>query len=136
MNALRDWGHARDYVEAQWLILQHHEPTDFVIATGVQHSVREFVEIAARMLEMNISWKGTGVDEYGVDEFTDKIVVRVDKRYFRPAEVDTLLGDASKARAALKWAPKTSFEGLVREMVQSDLRLAENEVRTQAAKRA
>jgi GDPmannose 4,6-dehydratase len=124
LDARRDWGHARDYVDAQWRILQHKKPDDFVIATGAQHSVREFVEMAARELGHEIRWQGHGVDEQGVDAKSGRVVVRIDPRYFRPTEVDTLLGDASKARAQLGWAPTVSFPELVREMVNSDLQHA------------
>jgi GDPmannose 4,6-dehydratase len=127
LEARRDWGHARDFVEAQWLMLQQDEPEDFVIATGVQHSVRQFVEIAAAEMGMSISWQGSSSEEIGVDEGTGRTVVRIDSRYLRPAEVDALLGDASKARDKLGWEPKTSFDELVREMVQADLRLAESD---------
>jgi GDPmannose 4,6-dehydratase len=127
LEARRDWGHARDFVEAQWLMLQQDEPEDFVIATGVQHSVRQFVEIAAAEMGMSISWQGSSSEEIGVDEGTGRTVVRIDSRYLRPAEVDALLGDASKARDQLGWEPKTSFDELVREMVQADLRLAESD---------
>jgi GDPmannose 4,6-dehydratase len=124
LDAQRDWGHARDYVKAQWLILQQPEPDDFVIATGEQHSVREFVVRAGSVLGMRIEWRGEGVDEYGLNAATGKIVVRIDPRYFRPTEVDTLLGDATKARTKLGWVPETGFEALVREMVEADLELA------------
>jgi GDPmannose 4,6-dehydratase len=127
LNARRDWGHARDYVEAQWLILQQEEPDDFVIATGEQHSVREFVEMAAHEMGMSISWHGSGADEVGVDDRSGQTVIRVDPRYLRPAEVDDLLGDASKARAKLGWKPRTSFPELVREMVTADLQVAEQD---------
>ncbi|MCX7631652.1 MAG: GDP-mannose 4,6-dehydratase, partial [Geminicoccaceae bacterium] len=126
LDAKRDWGHARDYVEAQWLMLQQDQPEDFVIATGVQHSVREFVEAAARELEISIHWSGQGVDEVGIDE-QGRVIVRVDPRYFRPTEVESLLGDASKARQKLGWAPKIGFAELVREMVQADLEAAERD---------
>ncbi len=126
LNAQRDWGHAKDYVEMQWLMLQQDEPEDYVIATGVQHSVREFVELAASELGMNISWQGTGIKEKGFDE-EGHCVVAVDPRYFRPAEVDTLLGDASKARKKLGWSPKISFEEMVQEMVTEDLKVAEKD---------
>jgi GDPmannose 4,6-dehydratase len=130
LNAQRDWGHARDFVEAQWLMLQQERPEDFVIATGEQHSVREFVEAAARAMEMQITWRGQGADEHGVDAASGKTVVRIDPRYFRPAEVESLLGDASKARQKLGWTPRTSFAELVREMAQSDLRLARGTSKT------
>jgi len=126
LDALRDWGHARDYVEMQWLMLQQDQPEDFVIATGVQYSVREFVNIAAKELGMSIRWEGKGVDEKGYDE-NGKCIVVVDPRYFRPTEVETLLGDASKAKKKLGWEPQTSFEQLVREMVQSDLKNAKRD---------
>ena len=125
LNALRDWGHARDYVVAQWLMLQQDRPEDFVIATGEQHSVREFFEVAARELGIRVEWRGSGVDEHGVDAATGRTIVRVDPRHFRPAEVDSLLGDATKARERLGWAPRTTFADLVREMVQADLRLVQ-----------
>jgi GDPmannose 4,6-dehydratase len=124
LDALRDWGHARDYVRAQWLMLQQPEPDDFVIATGEQHSVREFVEQAAARLDMRIEWRGSGVDEVGVDLNSGRTVVRVDPRYFRPTEVDTLLGDATKARTKLGWQPEVSFAQLVDEMVAADLEVA------------
>jgi GDPmannose 4,6-dehydratase len=126
LNALRDWGHARDYVEAQWLILQQAAPDDYVIATGEQHSVREFVEAACRRLDMSVSWEGEGELEKGYDQ-NGKCIVAVDPRYFRPTEVDTLLGDASKARAALGWRPRASFDDLVGEMVTADFRAAERD---------
>jgi GDPmannose 4,6-dehydratase len=125
MDSLRDWGHARDYVEAQWLILQQEVPDDFVIATGEQHSVREFVEVAAREVGREIVWEGDGVDEVGRDAASGEAIVRVDPKYFRPTEVPTLLGDARKAREELGWAPRVSFEELVAEMMQQDLRTAE-----------
>lgn len=126
LDAKRDWGHARDYVEAQWLMLQQDEPEDFCIATGVQHSVREFVNAAAAELGMVISWHGKGVDEKGVDA-DGKVRVIVDPRYFRPTEVDTLLGDSTKARQKLGWEPSVSFESLVKEMVREDLKSAEKD---------
>lgn len=127
LESLRDWGHARDYVEAQWLMLQQGEPEDFVIATGEQHSVREFVSIAAKSLGMDIRWSGQGVDEVGTDTASGRVVVRVDPRYFRPTEVDTLLGDATKARDKMGWVPKIGFQEMVSEMIQSDLRIAERD---------
>ncbi|MEQ8308775.1 MAG: GDP-mannose 4,6-dehydratase [Hoeflea sp.] len=120
MDALRDWGHARDYVEMQWLMLQQDEPDDFVIATGVQYSVRDFVLAAADALGMSISFEGEGVDEVGRDA-SGKVVVAVNPRYFRPTEVETLLGDASKAKQKLGWTPQTSFADLVAEMAEADL---------------
>ncbi|MBO3276230.1 GDP-mannose 4,6-dehydratase [Pseudomonas schmalbachii] len=122
MNALRDWGHARDYVEMQWLMLQQEKPEDFVIATGEQHSVREFVELAAREIGIEIKWEGEGVDEKGFDVSTGKCIVAVDPRYFRPAEVETLLGDPSNAKAKLGWVPTTSFQELVSEMMREDMK--------------
>jgi GDPmannose 4,6-dehydratase len=126
LDALRDWGHARDYVEAQWLILQQEKPEDFVIATGVQRKVRDFVNAAAQELGIYISWSGRGVEETGTDQH-HKVIVRVDPRYFRPTEVDSLLGDPSKAREKLGWQPKTSFDELVEEMVREDLKSAERD---------
>ncbi len=120
LNAKRDWGHARDYVEMQWLMLQQDEPDDYVIATGEQHSVRDFVNAAAQELDMSITWKGSGLDEKGYDH-KGNCIVAVDPRYFRPTEVETLLGDPSKAREKLGWTPKTSFRELVAEMAKSDL---------------
>jgi GDPmannose 4,6-dehydratase len=124
LDSLRDWGHARDYVRAQWLMLQQTEPDDFVIATGEQHSVREFVTIAAAKLGMSIAWQATGVDEQGIDTKTNRTIVKVDPRYFRPTEVETLLGDPSKARAKLGWQPEISFDALVTEMIDNDLNIA------------
>jgi len=126
LNALRDWGHARDYVEAQWLMLQQDQPEDFVIATGVQYSVRDFVDAAATELGIRISWKGQGVDEKGYDA-TGRCIVAVDPRYFRPTEVETLLGDPSKAREKLGWRLKYSFPELVAEMVREDLKDSERD---------
>jgi GDPmannose 4,6-dehydratase len=124
LDARRDWGHARDYVRAQWLMLQQPEPEDFVVATGEQHSVREFVALAGKLLGMDIAWRGRGQDEVGFDRRTGRTIVRVDPRYFRPTEVDALLGDASRIRAKLGWQPEISFDQLVREMVDGDLALA------------
>ncbi len=124
MDALRDWGHARDYVRAQWLMLQQDAPEDFVIATGEQHSVREFVSRSAQLLGWDIQWRGEGVAEEGVDRASGRVLVKVDPRYFRPAEVETLLGDPGKAKAKLGWAPEVSFDQLVREMVETDLEIA------------
>jgi GDPmannose 4,6-dehydratase len=126
LNAKRDWGHAKDYVEMQWLMLQQLEPDDFVIATGQQYSVRDFVSIAAQELGIKIHWNGEGLDEKGYDA-TGKCIVSVDPRYFRPTEVETLLGDATKAKEKLGWQPKISFEDLVKEMVLEDLKSAERD---------
>ena len=126
LSARRDWGHARDYVEMQWLMLQQEAPDDFVIATGVQYSVRDFVDAAARELGLTIRWDGQGADEKGLDE-RGKTVVAVDPRYFRPTEVETLLGDPTKAKRKLGWESKTSFSDLVAEMVREDLRSAERD---------
>jgi GDPmannose 4,6-dehydratase len=127
LDARRDWGHARDYVKAQWLMLQQAEPLDFVIASGTQHSVREFATLAAAELGMNLEWRGSGRDEQGVDANTGRVIVRVDPRYFRPAEVDALLGDPTLARERLGWSAETGFEDLVREMAASDLQLAQRD---------
>jgi GDPmannose 4,6-dehydratase len=136
MNSLRDWGHARDYVEAQWLMLQQEKPEDFVIATGKQYSVRTFVNVAAEELGIHLRWQGEGVNEIGIVDYvkSDKakvksgdILVKVDPRYFRPAEVETLLGDPSKAKQKLGWEPKVAFEELVTEMVRSDLESAQRD---------
>jgi GDPmannose 4,6-dehydratase len=126
LNAKRDWGHARDYVEAMWLMLQQPEPEDYVIATGEQYSVRDFVNAAARELGMEIRWEGQGVDEKGYDA-SGKVIVAVDPRYFRPTEVETLLGDATKAAQKLGWTPQVSFDALVAEMVSEDLKSAERD---------
>ena len=126
LDAKRDWGHARDYVEAQWLVLQHDIPADYVIATGEQHTVREFVDAAAAELGIDITWSGDGVEEKGVDQ-TGRCIVSVDARYFRPTEVETLLGDASKAKTELGWSPKIRFKELVAEMVREDLKAAERD---------
>ena len=138
LDAKRDWGHAKDYVEMQWLMLQQEKPDDFVIATGVQHSVRQFVEIAAVHLGITLAWEGTGVDEQGIVETVDPykvgvsvtdltpgdVIVRVDPMYFRPAEVETLLGDPAKAKSELGWQPRISFEDMVKEMVSYDMKEA------------
>jgi len=126
LDSLRDWGHAKDYVEMQWLMLQQESAEDFVIATGVQFSVREFVNVAANELAIKIRWEGSGVDEKGYDE-AGRCIVAVDPRYFRPAEVETLLGDATKAREKLGWSPRITFNELVQEMVREDLRKAERD---------
>ena len=126
LDAKRDWGHARDYVKMQWLMLQQNKPEDFVIATGVQYSVRDFVNAAADELGIPIRWEGAGVDEKGYDA-KGNVIVAVDLRYFRTTEVETLLGDASKAKTKLGWTPRTTFEELVQEMVREDLRAAERD---------
>jgi GDPmannose 4,6-dehydratase len=126
MDAKRDWGHAKDYVEMQWLMLQQEKPEDFVIATGVQYSVRDFVNAAAQELGMQIRWEGSGIDEKGYDVH-GKCIVAVDPAYFRPTEVETLLGDPTKAKEKLGWTPKTSFAELVAEMVREDLKSAERD---------
>jgi GDPmannose 4,6-dehydratase len=141
LSAKRDWGHARDYVEMQWLMLQQEKPDDYVIASGVQHSVREFVERAAAKLGITLSWEGDGVDERGVVASLDnktleaqkckvqegQIIIRVDQRYFRPTEVESLLGDPSKAKQELGWEPRISFDELVQEMVLTDLEMAKRD---------
>lgn len=127
LDAKRDWGHARDYVEMQWLMLQQEKPEDYTIATGEQHSVNEFVDIAAEEIGIKLRWSGKGIKKVGVNSETGKVLVRVDQRYFRPTEVETLLGDASKAKNQLGWIPKTSFRELVKEMITSDLREAEKD---------
>lgn len=126
LDAKRDWGHARDYIEMQWLMLQQEQADDFVIATGSQYSVRDFVDAAAKELKIIISWKGEGVDEKGYD-ITGRCIVAIDPRYFRPTEVETLLGDASKAKDKLGWEPKITFDELVKEMVIEDLQTAERD---------
>ncbi len=127
INAKRDWGHARDYVEMQWLMLQQKTPKDYVIATGEQHSVKEFVTIAAKRIGINIVWKGEGINEEAIDDQTGKTIVKIDPKYFRPAEVETLLGSPNKAMKDLGWKPKITFEDLVHEMVDQDLKNAINE---------
>jgi GDPmannose 4,6-dehydratase len=127
LDSRRDWGHARDYVRAQWLMLQQEAPEDFVIATGQQHSVRDFVAAAGARLDMKIEWRGTGVDEVGFDAATGRQLIRVDPRYFRPAEVDSLLGDPRRARERLGWSAEVTFAQLVAEMVQADMELAQRD---------
>lgn len=129
LDAKRDWGHARDYVEMQWLMLQQEKPEDFVIATGIQHSVREFINAAAQEMQINICWRGEGIDEKGYWRKGDREtpIIAIDPRYFRPTEVDSLLGDPGKARAKLGWEPRTSFTGLVAEMALEDLKVAERD---------
>ena len=127
LDALRDWGHAKDYVEMQWLMLQQEKPEDYVIATGIQHSVREFIAVAAKKLDMELTWRGSGVNEKAYDN-AGKCVVSVDPEYYRHAEVESLLGDAKNARKKLGWEPKVSFEELVSEMVSADLKRAQIDV--------
>jgi GDPmannose 4,6-dehydratase len=124
LDSLRDWGHAKDFVRAQWLMLQQDKAEDFVIATGEQHSVREFVALAGQQLGMKLEWRGKGLEEHAIDTRNGSPIVKVDPRYFRPTEVDSLLGDASKARAKLGWKPECSFADLVKEMVAADLEIA------------
>ncbi|MBR3732801.1 MAG: GDP-mannose 4,6-dehydratase, partial [Spirochaetales bacterium] len=126
LNSKRDWGYAKDYVEGMWRILQYKQPDDFVLATGETHSVREFVELAFKHLDIEIEWKGEGVDEKGYDKKTGKVLVEVDPRYFRPTEVDLLLGDPSKAKRELGWTPSTKFADLVKMMVLSDFEMIKN----------
>ncbi|MBU8912005.1 MAG: GDP-mannose 4,6-dehydratase [Desulfobacterales bacterium] len=133
LDAKRDWGHAKDYVKMQWLMLQQEEPDDFVIATGEQHSVRDFVNLAAKGLGIDISWKGSGKDEKGYNTATGKIIIAVDPEYFRPTEVETLLGDPSKAREKLGWTSETTFDELVTEMVKADLEEAKKDELCQRA---
>ncbi|CAO6130667.1 Gmd GDP-D-mannose dehydratase [Candidatus Pelagibacterales bacterium] len=125
LNAMRDWGHAKDFVEAQWLMLQQKNSEDFIIATGKQYSVRDFINEASRNLDMKIEWRGKHLNEVGY--FNEKEIIKVDPRYFRPTEVETLLGDASKAKKKLNWVPKISFEQLVKEMIDKDLKLSKND---------
>ncbi|MHB8171610.1 MAG: GDP-mannose 4,6-dehydratase [Thermincolia bacterium] len=128
MNAKRDWGHAADYVEAMWLMLQQDKPDDFVIATGETHSVREFVELAFAQVGIEVEWQGEGVQEKGIDKATGKVLVEIDPRYFRPTEVELLLGDPTKAKQKLGWQPKTTFKELVETMVESDLEEAKRDL--------
>jgi GDPmannose 4,6-dehydratase len=127
IDAKRDWGHAKDYVEMQWLMLQQDKPEDFTISTGVQHSVREFIEIAAKEVDIEIKWRGEGAGEVGIDTKTNNIIIRIDKRYYRPTEVETLLGDSTKAKNKLNWQPKISFQELVKEMMTVDLKEAKKD---------
>jgi len=120
LNAMRDWGHAKDYVEVQWLMLQQDKPDDFVIATGKQHSVRDFINLTAKNLDMKIEWKGKAENEIGI--FENKEIIKVDTNYYRPTEVESLIGDASKAKRILGWEPKVSFESIIKEMVEEDLK--------------
>ena len=128
LDAKRDWGYARDYVELMWLMLQQPQPDDYVVATGVTSTVRDFVTLAFARAGFTLRWEGKGAEENGVDARTEAVLVKVDPRYFRPAEVDILIGDASKARATLGWRPKTDLGGLVELMVDEDLKLAEREL--------
>ena len=127
MDSLRDWGHAKDYVEMQWLMLQQDEPEDYVIATGRQETVRKFVELSAKKLGFTISWEGNELDEVGIRSDTGEIIIRIDPRYFRPTEVESLLGDATKAHKNLNWKPRINLEELVSDMVENDLEIAKNE---------
>jgi GDPmannose 4,6-dehydratase len=127
LNALRDWGHAKDYVEAQWLMLQQQKPEDFVIATGKNYSVRDFINLASKILDMKIEWRGKDLNEVGY--FNGMDIIKIDPRYFRPTEVEALLGDSSKAKEKLKWTPKISFEQLVKEMIDEDYKLAKKDLR-------
>lgn len=127
LDARRDWGHAKDYVEMQWLMLQQEKPVDYCIATGVQYSVRDFVEFAWAYLGKKIIWKGVGIDEEGFDSETNELIVKVDPNYFRPTEVETLLGDPSKAKNELGWEPKITFEQMVVEMMENDLNIAKRD---------
>ncbi len=127
LDAKRDWGHVRDYVEGQWLILQQPKPDDFVLATGETHSVRKFVELTFKHIGRTIEWRGAGIEEQGIDADNGRVLVEIDPRYFRPTEVDLLLGDASKAKRLLNWEAKIKFPELVREMIESDLETVKNE---------
>lgn len=127
LDAKRDWGHAKDFVEMQWLMLQQAEPEDYCIATGIQYSVRDFVNCAWRYVGKNIRWEGEGKDEKGFDEESNKLIIEIDSRYYRPTEVETLLGDPSKAKEKLGWQPKISFEELVSEMMESDINIAKRD---------
>ena len=127
IDAKRDWGHAKDYVEGMWRILQQDKPEDFVLATGVTTTIREFCEMTFRELGIELVWQGHGVDEKGIDKKTGKVLIEIDPRYFRPAEVDLLLGDASKARAKLGWEPKYDLQSLCHEMVTEDMKEAKRE---------
>ena len=126
LYAKRDWGHAKDYVEAQWKMLQQNKPDDFCIATGKQHSVKDFVNQACKELKIKLKWKGKGLNEVGINQDTNQVIIMVDQRYYRPLEVHSLLGDIRKAKNKLKWSPKITFKQLVKEMVQADLDLAKN----------
>lgn len=136
LEAKRDWGHARDYVEMQWRMLQQQEPRDYVIATGVQHSVKDFVQAACQELKIDIEWQGEGVDTKGIDKESGKIIVAVDPKYYRPTEVETLLGDAEDAKKCLGWTPTTTFRELVAEMVAEDVKEAVKEMVLAGKKRS
>jgi GDPmannose 4,6-dehydratase len=127
LDAERDWGHAKDYVEGMWMMMQHSEPDDFVLATGKKISVRRFVELAFNEVGISLEWKGNGVEEKGINKADGSVIIEIDARYFRPTEVDLLLGDASKAKKKLGWVPKLSIEELVKEMVASDVKLFEKD---------
>jgi GDPmannose 4,6-dehydratase len=127
LDSLRDWGHARDFVEAMWLMLQQDDPDDYVIATGKQYSVRQFIEFGGAELDMDIEWQGKGIDEIGIDRKTGNQIVAVDPRYFRPTEVETLLGDPAKAKEVLGWEARISVDQLVREMVAADYETAKRD---------
>ena len=127
LNARRDWGHARDFIKMQWLMLQQDEPEDFVIATGIQHSIRELIEVAAGQLNMSIRWEGKGEEEKGIEENTGEVIVAVDPQYYRPTEVNELLGDAGKAREKLGWEPVISFEEMIAEMIEADMEEAQKD---------
>lgn len=130
LNALRDWGYAKDYVECMWMMLQHDTPDDFIIATGEQYSVRDFCNLAFNFAGIDLTWEGTGIDEKGIEKVTGKILIEVEPKYFRPTDVETLLGDPTKAKTILGWNPrKTSFQDLVKIMMENDLELAEREVK-------
>jgi len=128
LNAKRDWGHSKDSVEAMWLMLQQPKPDDYIIATGKQHSVRDFCQLAFKELNIDLEWQGEGINEKGIDKKTGKTIIEVDSRYFRPAEVESLLGDSTKAREKLGWKPKTTFQELIKEMVQFDLEEAKKDI--------
>jgi GDPmannose 4,6-dehydratase len=123
IDSKRDWGHAKDYVECMWLMLQQNKPDDFVIATGETHTVREFIELSCTHLDIDLRWEGSGVDEIGIDNSTGKVIIKIDPRYFRPTEVDLLLGDPTKAKNELGWEPKMKFKELVEDMIKSDLKM-------------
>ena len=127
LNARRDWGHARDFVKMQWLMLQQDEPEDYVIATGIQYSIKELIEIAARQLNISVHWEGEGADEKGIEEKTGQVIVAVDPEYYRPTEVNELLGDAGKAREKLGWEPEITFEAMIAEMIEADMEEAQKD---------